>query len=163
MSESPVRLFRTLTCGVYVIGVGREERRSAFTAAWLVQASFDPLLLALSVNPGHASFPLLVEGGGFSVNVLGRGQLQLARHFGTQSGRDVDKLAGIAWRPGRSGAPLLLDALAHFECELAARTRAGDHEIVLGRVLGGALLAPQAAPMSYADMDDLDGSSALYP
>ena len=81
-------LFRRLTAGVYVVGVADGERRNAFTAAWLTQVSFDPLLLALSVNPGHASYPLLVGGGGFAVSVLSRDQLDLARHFGTRSGRE---------------------------------------------------------------------------
>jgi flavin reductase (DIM6/NTAB) family NADH-FMN oxidoreductase RutF len=44
-------LFQRLTQGVYVVGVAHEEARNAFTAAWVMQVSFDPLLLALSVNP----------------------------------------------------------------------------------------------------------------
>ncbi len=83
-----------------------------------MQVSFDPLLLALSVNPGHASYPLLVAGGGFTVSVLSHDQLDLARHFGTRSGRETDKLAGIAWRPGRTGAPILVGAVAYLECRL---------------------------------------------
>ena len=163
MSDGIARLFHTLTSGVYVIGVAHAGRRNAFTAAWLSQVSFDPLLLALSINPEHASFPLLVNGRGFSVNVLQQEQLELARHFGTHSGSEMDKLADVPWHPGRAGAPLLDAALAHFECELAGRMRAGDHEIVLGRVLDGAIIAPDARPLSYAETGDLDGSSALYP
>ena len=68
-------LFRRVTTGVYVIGVAEGERRNAFTAAWLTQVSFDPLLLALSVNPEHASYPLLLGGGGFAVSVLRRDQV----------------------------------------------------------------------------------------
>ena len=56
----PLELCRRLTNGLYVVGVAHGERRNAFTAAWLTQVSFDPLLVALSVNPSHASFPILV-------------------------------------------------------------------------------------------------------
>ncbi|HWB41281.1 MAG TPA: flavin reductase family protein, partial [Gemmatimonadales bacterium] len=129
-------LFRRLTAGVYVVGVADGERRSAFTAAWLTQVSFDPLLLALSVNPGHASWPLLLAGGGFTVSVLSREQLHLARHFGTRSAREGDKLAGIGWRPVGSGAPVLDDALAWLECRVVQRVRAGDHELVIARPVG---------------------------
>jgi flavin reductase (DIM6/NTAB) family NADH-FMN oxidoreductase RutF len=156
-------LFRRLTAGIYVIGVAEGGRRSAFTAAWLMQVSFDPLLLALSVNTGHASYPLLVEGGGFAVSVLSREQLDLARHFGTRSSRETDKLAGIPWHPGRTGAPILDGAIACFECLLHGRAPAGDHEIVTGRVVAGALLASDAVPLTYADTGDLDGSRDLYP
>jgi flavin reductase (DIM6/NTAB) family NADH-FMN oxidoreductase RutF len=156
-------LFRRLHAGVYVVGVADGERRNAFTAAWLMQVSFDPLLLALSVNPGHASFPLLVGGGGFAVSVLSREQLELARHFGTRSGRETDKLAGVSWREGRSGAPILAGAVAYLECRLTGRFPAGDHEIVIARPVAGELLLPEAIPLTYADTGDLDGSRELYP
>jgi flavin reductase (DIM6/NTAB) family NADH-FMN oxidoreductase RutF len=156
-------LFRRLSYGVYAIGVAEGDRRNAFTAAWVMQTSFDPLLLALSINPDNASHPLLHAGGGFTVNVLKQGQLELARRLGTRSGRDEDKLAGVRWRPGRSGAPILEEALAYFECELAGRTPAGDHELVLGRVVDGKILDPSSTPLTYAETGDIDGSSALYP
>ena len=96
MAMSPVEAaFRRLTQGVYVVGVAGDGRADAFTASWVMQASFDPLLLALSINREHASYPLLQAGRGFVVNVLKQGQLELARSFGTQSGRDRDKLAGV--------------------------------------------------------------------
>ncbi|HEY7480286.1 MAG TPA: flavin reductase family protein [Gemmatimonadales bacterium] len=156
-------LFRRLSAGVYVIGVADRERRNAFTAAWLTQVSFEPLLLALSVNPEHASWPLLLAGGGFLVNVLSREQLDLARHFGTRSGREADKLAGIGWRPGPSGAPILDGALAYLDCRLIQRVIAGDHEIVLARPVAGEILRPDATPLLYVDTGDLDGSRELYP
>jgi flavin reductase (DIM6/NTAB) family NADH-FMN oxidoreductase RutF len=156
-------LFRRLTAGVYVIGVADGERRNAFTAAWLTQVSFDPPLLALSVNPGHASFPLLVEGGGFAVSVLSRDQLHLARHFGTRSAREMDKLAGVPWHPGRTGAPILDGSLAYLECVLDGQIPAGDHVIVTGRVVAGGLLVPDAVPLTYGETGELDGSRELYP
>ena len=156
-------LFRRLTTGVYVVGVADGERRNAFTAAWLMQVSFDPLLLALSVNPGHASFPLLVAGGGFAVSVLSRDQLDLARHFGARSGREADKLAGVSWRAGLAGAPILAEAVAYLECRITRRIPAGDHEIMIARPVAGEILLPDAIPLTYADTGDLDGSRELYP
>ena len=156
-------LFRRLTQGVYVIGVADGGQRDAFTAAWVMQVSFEPLLLALSINPDHASYPLLHSGGGFTVNVLNQSQQDLARRFGTRSGRDEDKLAGVPWHAGRSGAPILEDALAYLDCELCGEMGAGDHDLALGRVIGGRLLDPDAVPLVYRDTGDMDGSSALYP
>ena len=156
-------LFHRLSYGVYVVGVAHGNKRNVFTAAWVMQTSFDPLLLALSINQEHASYPVLQAGRGFTVNVLKQGQQDLARHFGTRSGRDEDKLAGIRWRPGRTGAPILEDALAYFDCELSGGMVAGDHELVLGLVTDGKLLDRNAGPLTYSDTGDMDGSSALYP
>ncbi|HZI72439.1 MAG TPA: flavin reductase, partial [Gemmatimonadales bacterium] len=72
-------------------------------------------------------------------------------------------LARVRIRPGQAGSPILEDALAYFECALEGRTRAGDHELVLGRVMNGQILDPKATPLTYAETGDMDGSSALYP
>ena len=156
-------LFRQLTAGVYVVGAADNEQRDAFTAAWVMQVSFDPLLLAVSVNPENASYPLVKASRAFTVNVLKQGHLELARRFGTRSGREYDKLAGVGWRPGRSGAPILDDALAYFDCELTSWHSAGDHELLLGRVVGGGFIDPTGVPMTYRETADMDGSTTLYP
>ncbi len=163
MSVTPLELFRSLTNGVYVVGVAHGSQRNAFTAAWITQVSFDPLLLALSLNPTHASFPILNAAGTFTVNVLRQGQLDLARHFGTQSGRTVDKLVGQRWEPGIGGAPVLSDAAAWLDCRVVSRHTAGDHTIVVAEPVGGRVLASGSTPMTYAETGDLDGSAALYP
>jgi len=163
MTDEIPELFRQLSQGVHLIGVAAGDRRRAFTASWVMQVSFDPLLLALSINPGSACYPLLRDGGGFTVNVLRRDQLDLARRFGTGTARGDDRLAEVEWRPGRNGAPILAEALAYFDCELAGIHPGGDHQIALGRVIDGRVLAPGATPLLYADTGTLDGSAALYP
>jgi len=133
------------------------------TAAWITQVSFDPLLIALSINPGHASYPLLLASRAFTVSILAPHQLELARHFGTQSGRDVDKLAGQAWAPSAAGIPFISNAVGYLECRVLAEHEAGDHQLILATVTRGELLSPDAAVLGYRDTGNLDGSAALYP
>ena len=161
MRESIAALFKTLTQGVYVIGVANGEERNAFTAAWVMQVSFDPLLLALSINPQHSSYRLLKEGGAFSVNVLKHGQLDLAARFGDPA-RD-NALSDGDWTMGRIGLPVLRDGLAYFECRFLHECPAGDHALVVGKVVDGKLLDSRAKPLTYRDTGDLDGASALFP
>ena len=161
--SAPIDLFRRLTTGVYVVGVAHEGRHNAFTAAWVTQVSFEPLLVALAINPANLSYSLLEQSGAFVLNILRRDQLDLARHFGTQSGSDLDKLAGQPWRPGTLGAPILQNAAAYLECRVTGETTAGDHELVLGRAIGGEVIDDTAEVMVYAQTGDLDGSSELYP
>ncbi|HEY7928626.1 MAG TPA: flavin reductase family protein [Steroidobacteraceae bacterium] len=162
MSESLVALMRSLTLGVYVIGVCDGDKPNAFTACSVMPVSFEPVLLAVAIGRDHASLPMLRASGHFTVNVLQREQLALARHFGLGSGRDEDKLAHVSWRPGPAGAPLLDDALACLSCEVHGTLRAGDHELFVGRVVSGTLQAADAAPMIYADTGNMDGSADLY-
>ena len=162
MSSPVAALFQRLTQGVYVVGVAHGEVRNAFTAAWVMQVSFDPLLLALSINPHHSSYGLLSDGRAFSVNVLKKGQLELAAHYGGQAGAD-NKLASMEWTTGRVGVPLLLESLAWFECQVVGEHRAGDHVLVLGKVIDGKLLDSKAEPMAYRETGAMDGASALFP
>ena len=161
MREEITRLFRQLTYGVYVIGVTEGEVCNAFTAAWVMQVSFHPLLLALSINPQHSSYELLTRGKVFSINVLGQDHLDLAAHFGRPA--TENKLAPVPWCQKLTGAPVLTNALAYFDCELSHSCPAGDHELVIGRVVDGAVLNAGVLPLHYRDTDDLDGSSHLYP
>ncbi len=161
--SSPVETFRRLTTGVYVVGVSHGPRANAFTAAWVTQASFDPLLVALVVNPENFSYGLLQQSRAFVLNLLRKGQLDLARHFGTQSGRNLNKLEGHGWRAGALGAPILLDAAAYLECRMVGSLPAGDHQVILGQAVAGEVMADTAEPMIYAETGDIDGSSELYP
>ena len=159
MNSDLTNLFKQITHGVYVIGVSDGEHRNAFTAAWVMQVSFDPPLLAFSINPEHYSYKLLQSGGICSINVLGRDQLHLADHFGRPGARD--KMAGFQWNQANTGAPLLADSLAYFDCEVSHYAEAGDHKIVLCRVVDAGSLN-NGVPMLYNDTEDMDGSRDLY-
>jgi flavin reductase (DIM6/NTAB) family NADH-FMN oxidoreductase RutF len=161
MSSPIATLFKSLTTGVYVVGVAHGEVCNAFTAAFVMQVSYDPLLLALSINPRHSSYGLLKQGGAFSVNVLKKGQLELAALFGGRA--SASKLASTEWTPGRTGVPLLQRSLAWFECQVVGEHRAGDHMVVLGKVIDGRLINSNAEPMIYSDTGAMDGSAALFP
>ena len=159
MSNKLVPLFASLTHGVYVIGVAAGERKNAFTAAWLMQTSFDPPMLALSINPLHSSYRLLKAGSGFTVNVLDRGQRNLAVHFAKPMASN--KLASISWRGSGCGAPILDQAMAWFECEQTDEFPSGDHVLVLGRVVNGGLLSETSSPMNYREMSGADSTASL--
>lgn len=127
--------------GVYVITTGGESKQpGAFTASWLMQVSFDPLLVALAVDKTSHSHALLEEHRVFAVNFLGEGQTPLAARLGTPYRIQPHKFMGIAWHAGVSGTPLLDDALAHVECEVSdILDPGGDHLIYIGKVIGGDL------------------------
>jgi len=158
MIENIDELFKHLTHGVYVIGVRDGERQNAFTAAWVMQVSFNPPLLAISINPEHYSYQLLKCGKICTVNVLAQQQMVVAEHFG-RSGKD--KMAGFQWQQDHTGAPILSASLAYFDCQVSHFADAGDHVIAVCEVLSAALLN-QGKPLLYNQTGNLDGSSELY-
>ncbi len=154
-------LLRQLTHGVYVIGVRDDSHVNAFTASWVMQVSFNPLLVGLSINPQHHSWPILEKGRVFSINVLKHDQLDLAIHFGLPG---QAKLESIEWQAGKvTQAPVFDNALAYCECIVDNHIQAGDHQLVTGRVVNGELLDNAAHPLLYQSAAHLDGSHALFP
>jgi len=158
MIENPDQLSKLISHGVYVVGVSDGERQNAFAAAWVMQVSFDPFLLAISINPEHYSYQLLKTGGICTVNVLGRDQYAVAEHFG-RSGKD--KMASFDWFTSVTGAPVLSSSLAYFDCRVSHYADAGDHRIAVCEVLAGATLHA-GQPLLYNQTGDLDGSSEFY-
>ncbi|HEY8218683.1 MAG TPA: flavin reductase family protein, partial [Methylobacter sp.] len=113
---------------------------------------------AISINPEHYSYQLLQESGVCTVNVLGLDQYTLAEHFGRSA---KDKMAGFQWQQAETGAPVLSESLAYFDCQVSHYADAGDHKIAVCKVLVAATLN-QGAPMLYRQTGDMDGSSELY-
>lgn len=159
MIENAEQLVKRISHGVYVIGVSDGERQNAFTAAWVMQVSFDPLLLCFSINPEHYSWQVLRQGGICSINVLDKRQYAVAEHFGTSGLKD--KMTGYRWQKAVSGAPILADSLAYFDCTISHYAEAGDHRLAICEVLDAGLLN-QGKPMLYNETGDMDGSSELY-
>ena len=102
----------------------------------------------LSTSRTSTTWPRIRATGRFAVNVLEADQEAVSAAFAVSG---ADKFAGLAWRPGALGGPLLDGALAHIECELAAVHDGGDHEIVIGRVraLEAEGLDDERSPLVY--------------
>jgi flavin reductase (DIM6/NTAB) family NADH-FMN oxidoreductase RutF len=93
--------------------------------------SLDPPLVLVCVANDATMAPLLARSETFAVNVLSDGQEALSRRF---AGKIDDRFAGVGYRIGEHGNPLLDDVLAWLECRIVARHPAGDHVIVVGQV-----------------------------
>jgi flavin reductase (DIM6/NTAB) family NADH-FMN oxidoreductase RutF len=69
----------------------------------------------------------------FSVNVLTEDQLHISHRF-ARSGAE-NKWTGIVYTRGEHGVPIIQDSLVSFESAVESRVEAGDHTIIIGRVL----------------------------
>ena len=159
MSLSIDKLCKFISHGVYVIAVQDSERESAFTAAWMMQVSFDPVLLAFSINPKNRSYQLLKSSGLCTVNVLAQNQLSVAEHFGRSD--IVDKMSGFEWQAAKSGVPVLSQSLVFFDCQVSQIMSAGDHEIIVCKVADAGFLNA-GIPMLYQQTGAMDGASQFY-
>lgn len=128
---------RLFTYGLYAVTTGSADadQWNAFTANWLSQVSFDPPLVALSVENTSVSLPMIRSSGVFAVNVYAADQRELAGQLGKSLAKHQQKLDGLGRETSASGCPLLTDALAWVECHMEGEMPAGDSTLVLGRVI----------------------------
>jgi 3-hydroxy-9,10-secoandrosta-1,3,5(10)-triene-9,17-dione monooxygenase reductase component len=94
--------------------------------------SLDPPLVSFNVAKSLGSFDDLMQLDTFVVNLLAESQSGVSSGFARANS---DKWACSDSRTGLTGNPVLLPHLAVFECERYAVHEAGDHMIVLGRVV----------------------------
>jgi flavin reductase (DIM6/NTAB) family NADH-FMN oxidoreductase RutF len=139
-SASFAEVLRKFPLAVSVVTVGRGGAENALTVSWATPASFEPPMFLVAVDRLHYSVDFVKSTRNFTVNVLAEGQEKLAGQFARQSMLGEDKLAGVAHREGQTGAPILTDAVAYFDCELAFFVEAGDHYLLVGRVVDAAVL-----------------------
>ena len=127
---------RKIPHGVYIVGVKQDSHLNAFTATWLTQVSFTPPLVAVGVKKDSHSLEMIKHDRVFSVNLLGKDQKSIAEHFVKPASVVGEKLTEVRYHPGKTGAPVLEEAIAYFECELCEiANERGDHAVVIGEVV----------------------------
>lgn len=95
--------------------------------------SLDPPLVSFCLDRVAHSRGAFLTAPSFNVNVLSEEQEPLSAAFARSTARD--KFVGVPFELGANGCPLLTDCLSHLECEREATHQAGDHLIVIGRVV----------------------------
>ena len=127
---------RKIPHGVYIVGVKQETQLNAFTGTWFTQVSFTPPLVALAVKRASHSFEMIRHSRVFSVNWLGKDQQSIAEQFVKPAAVVGEKLRDVRHRLGKTGAPILEEAIAYVECEVREiANEQGDHALVIGEVV----------------------------
>lgn len=135
------QLLRSLDREVWVVTAADGNLRGGLLATFVSPISIVPSLprLAVALSKQHHTWGLVQSTQAFAVHLLTPNQIDLAWHFGTQSGRDLDKLASVPHTPGITGSPILSDALGWLECRVETSLDTGDRTLYLAEVVAGNL------------------------
>ena len=143
------RVLWAFPSGLFVLGSRAGDRRNGMTINWASQVSFDPKLLAVSVEKTAYTHELIVEGGVFSLNLVDREDRAIVRKFTKPVEVDLEArtLNGFPFHDGRTGAPILDQAVGYVECEVRQRVEVGNHTLFLGEVVDAAFQKPEDTPV----------------
>lgn len=132
------RALGRLSNGLYILTAKKGTMTSAMLASWVIQASFQPLGIAIAVAKDRAIESLLQVGDRFVLNVLEEGNdRQLMKHFLRRFPPGADRFAGVRTVTATNGSPILAEALAYLECEVTSRMACSDHWLVYSTVQAG--------------------------
>jgi flavin reductase (DIM6/NTAB) family NADH-FMN oxidoreductase RutF len=101
------------------------------TANSFNSVSLSPPLVLWSLSRRAGSMPAFSSGSHYAINILAAEQHALAVRFAS---KDIDRFAGVAFRKGAGGAPVLEGSAAVFECFNRSQYEEGDHIIFVGEV-----------------------------
>lgn len=157
-----VEAMHAMPYGVYVIGSVDADEANVMVADWVMQVSFEPRLLAISLEHSASTLRRIRSTGAFTVNLLAADadSLRMAMQFvqpadagkvegrsGAEATRHHWKLDGVEYTRTERGLPVLDDAVCWLECHVEQYVDAGDHTLVLGHVEDGGL-KQSAEPMT---------------
>ncbi len=138
----PRALFK-IGYGMYIVGTHKGDKINAQVANTVFQISSSPPTIAVSINKKNLTHEYIHESKVFSVSVLNiETPLAFIGKFGFKSGRDTDKFAGVNYRLGANGSPIILDNTVSFlEARVDQEVDAGTHTIFMGEVTDAGILS----------------------
>ncbi|MCC7363075.1 MAG: flavin reductase family protein [Dehalococcoidia bacterium] len=153
----PEQAMLKLSYGVHVVGSrATNGDLNAMLADWVMQVSFKPRLVAVSIENDARTLRYIRETGVFSVNLLHEKdgdviarQVVMPADASKVKGRSeeasaqiIHKLANVAYGIHENGCAILDEALGWFTCDVRELHPVGDHTIVVGEVTDGAVVRP---------------------
>jgi flavin reductase (DIM6/NTAB) family NADH-FMN oxidoreductase RutF len=101
------------------------------TVSAFCSVSLLPPLVLVCIDHRSEANRGLRESGVFAVSVLGEHQEDVSRRFAEPG---LTKLEGFTFEGGRSGLPLVPEAIAYLECRVRSFHEEGDHAVWVGEV-----------------------------
>lgn len=134
---------------VHVVTTAGPAGTSGFTAIAVASVSDEPPTLLVCLNAKSANGALIEANGCFAVNPLAGNQSDLAETFAGRRGlTGPARFDGLALERLVTGAPLIAQALAGFDCTLLDIRQVATHRIIIGRV-EAVRLGPGGPALSY--------------
>lgn len=153
-----IKALHKLGYGVYVITSKKDNLFNGQIANTLFQVTSEPPTVAVSINKNNLTHQYIEDSRVFAASVLCQDTpLAFIGRFGFQSGRDTDKLAGINYKTGETGVPIVLDnAVSYIEAKVTNEMDVGTHTIFIGEVINAEVISDEVC-MTYEHYHQIKG------
>ncbi len=126
---------RRWATGVTIVTAQNGTVRHGMTVSSFTSLSLEPPLVMVSLEQTASTTRLIQSSGAFGVSILADDQRVISDRFAGRIIEISDKFAGLEWTTLITGAPLLVNALAGFDCRVVSSHTVGTHILFIGEVL----------------------------
>lgn len=145
MADDPIKEALTrMPYGFYALTSRHGDDVNAMVVNWVTQASFTPRLVAVGLQKTCYSYGLIEKGRVFAINLFLQADADAIRPYTKGRARKPDKMDSARYTAAPvTGCPILEGAAAYIECKVVSILDVGgDHDIVVGEVVGGGVSRP---------------------
>jgi flavin reductase (DIM6/NTAB) family NADH-FMN oxidoreductase RutF len=145
-------VLRSFTYGLFAVSAVHDGESGIFTANWMTQVSFEPPMIALSVERDSSTLPLILSSGRFAVTPFREGQRDLAGDLGRPKSKAGDKVASLSDQlvMTDSGVLALASGLGICVCSVVETVEAGDSLLFVAEVIE-AVAGEEGNPLTMRD------------
>ncbi len=132
-----------LTYGLFVLTAKDGAKDNGCIVNTVTQVTTEPNRITVAVNKNNLTHDMVVKTGKFNVTILSeKAQFDTFKHWGFQSGRDVDKLEAVNFSRSANGLVYIPEqANAFLSAKVVTMTDLGTHTLFLADVTDGAVLS----------------------
>lgn len=140
-----------LTYGLFVLTAREGEKDNGCIVNTVSQVTAKPNQIVVTVNKNNYTHDMISQTGVFNVSVLTESSsFETYRHWGFQSGAQVDKVAEIAYKRSENGLIYLAEETnAYLSAKVLSEVEFGSHTMFIAEVTDGALLSKEPS-VTYA-------------
>ncbi|WP_262696280.1 flavin reductase family protein [Kordiimonas aquimaris] len=144
---------RRLAGAVNIVTTTDGSVKAGLTATAVTSLSAEPPRILVCVNRAGVTYETIIRGRTLGVSILSMQHKELAMQFaGMTNLSETDRFEKGAWMTDVTGAPLLKNALASFDCDVEDTMNVGSHCIVIGNIRAVHTSGDaEASPLCYAD------------
>ena len=138
--------------GVTVMTTTAAGRMHGMTVSAFASQSLEPLLILVSVERSTVMHRLVLTSKAFAINILGEEAEGTARFFADNARLNGPEFTAGTYHLGTNGSPILEEAAAYLEATVETTLDAGDHTVIVGRVVALNVVR-DAGPLIYYRSD----------
>ncbi len=151
MAEMNTKAMYKLSYGLFVCTAVRGEKKNGCIINTAIQVASEPNTISIAVNKANFTHDMIKESGECNISVISQeAKFDLFKHFGFQSGRDVDKFdekyPKEAYKIAENGIPYIVDGTnAYFSLKVKNEVDLGSHTLFICEPLAMEVLSNTAS------------------